>query len=117
MHEQSDCSFLVSAGRNNMSNKIRVNIPDMEKDMEEINTLAKDVSNDVERLADAMQQLGRCWEGAAWISFQSQVADDIEYMREVFDFIQSLQEGLEKSAKTYFNSEKENYESFKRMWI
>ena len=100
-----------------MGNKIRVSLDRMGNDQGRIVEQLKRTQREVEKLRDAMQKLSSCWEGPAWSSFQSTVADDIEYMRGLYQELNIYINNINESRNKYMHSEKNNYNVINGIWI
>lgn len=100
-----------------MGKHIRVSIPQMQRDGEKLHTQMEKIPQFVRELENAMQNLGSCWDGPAWITFQQQVASDILQMMEVYDWLRKYVQSLSEAEKAYGEGEKNGYESIKSVRI
>lgn len=67
-----------------MADYIKVDARKMGRDIDELHELLKEIPRQIDELEDSMAKLSTVWEGQAWDAFQRQVANDIEYLREVY---------------------------------
>ena len=66
-----------------MSNYIKVSVPKMKRNAEQLQANVDKIPQFVNSLDASMKNLGACWEGPAWIAFQQQVESDILYLLDV----------------------------------
>ena len=69
-----------------MSNQIRVSTSNMSRDVKKMDQQIAVLPEVIRELKVQMSLLASCWEGPAWMAFQNQVADDIAFMSEVYQF-------------------------------
>lgn len=100
-----------------MSNQIRVSTPNMSRDVKKLEQQMAVLPDVIRELKVQMSLLASCWEGPAWMAFQNQVADDIAFMSEVYQFISAYEQALQKSAEGYLNAEQKNYSEIWKLWI
>ena len=100
-----------------MSNHIRVSIPRMKADGDDLHAEIEKIPQFVNELQGAMNDLGRCWEGPAWITFQQQVNSDIENMMSVYEWLRKVVEALSEAEKAYGDCEKSSYDCVDRIRI
>ena len=93
-----------------MANQIKVSVPRMKSDREQLQTELEKIPSYVQDLEASMKQLGTCWDGPAWLSFQSQVSSDILNMLDLYDWIRGYLERLSEAEKVYGECEKKGYE-------
>lgn len=92
-----------------MTNHIKVSIPRMKEDGEKFSAYAEKIPIFVQELDNAMKELGRCWEGPAWILFQDQVESDILNMLEIYDWLKDVINTMYETEKLFGESEKRSY--------
>ena len=94
-----------------MANYVKVSVPRMKDDGEELHNQIEQIPNFVRELEAAMQSLGTCWEGPAWIAFQQQVESDILNMLDMYDWLRKYMQTLSDTEKIYGACEETCYES------
>lgn len=100
-----------------MSNQIRVSTSKMSQDVKTLEEQIAVLPEVIGELRTQMHLLASCWEGPAWISFQNQVADDIAFMNEVYQFLSNYEKAMQTSAEGYLSAEEKNYSEIWKLWV
>ena len=100
-----------------MSNQIRVSTSNMSRDVKKMDQQVAVLPEVIRELKVQMSLLASCWEGPAWMAFQNQVADDIAFMSEVYQFLSAYDKALQSSAEGYLSAEQNNYSEIWKLWI
>ncbi len=100
-----------------MSNYIKVSIPGMKNNGDELETSIGRIPQFVRELDDSMKSLGACWEGPAWLAFRQQVESDILNILEVYDWLCHFLQVLSEGEKIYETCEKESYDCIDKIHI
>lgn len=100
-----------------MSNYIKVSVPKMQKDSEQLKASIDKIPQFVNDLDASMKNLGNCWEGPAWIVFQQQVQSDILYLLEMYDWLSKLLQAETEAGKIYGEGEKKGYSRIEKIRI
>ena len=100
-----------------MGNQIRVSTSKMSRDVKTLEQQIAVLPQVIGELKTQMHLLASCWEGPAWRTFQNQVADDIAFMSEVYQFLSAYNRALQSSAEGYLSAEQDNYSEIWKLWI
>lgn len=100
-----------------MGNQIRVSTSRMSKDVKTLEQQIAVLPQVIRELKTQMHLLASCWEGPAWMAFQNQVADDIAFMSEVYQFLSAYNRSLQSSAEGYLSAEQDNYSEIWKLWV
>lgn len=100
-----------------MSNFVKVSVPRMKNDGDQLYADIEKIPQFVRELDDAMRDLGTCWEGPAWIAFQQQVESDILNMLDMYDWLREFMKALSESEKEYGNCERKCYDCIDKVRI
>lgn len=100
-----------------MGREIRVSTGRMNNDQETIKELLSRVNREISQLETTMTTLSSCWEGDAWVAFQKQVGDDLNYMKDVYQTLQLYMSALSNAQEQYLKSEKQCNENMRSIWI
>lgn len=82
------------------ANKIKSDAQRMEELKETIPTLMKE-------LEAAMMQLSGCWEGVAWAAYQQNVADHMEMLSDIYDYMSRYIVSVQEAGKEYGYAEQD----------
>ena len=86
---------------------IRVSSAQISHAGREINELLNTIPGLIRELEASLQRLNGCWEGAAWDSFQSNAALQIEMLTEVYQYMKQFSAGMESAATQYKRAEQD----------
>lgn len=100
-----------------MSNYIKVSIPKMKSDGDQLHADIEKIPQFIRELDGAMKTLGTCWEGPAWIAFQQQVESDILNMLDVYDWLRKFLQELSEAEKIYGTCEEKSYDYIDKVRI
>ena len=89
--------------------RLKVSAGQMSSDTEQLKAQIDAIPVQIDALSEAMNRLGECWEGSAWIAFQNQLADDINNMNDMYQFLTGLIQKLDTAKLSYLKTEKQAY--------
>lgn len=92
-----------------MSNYIKVSVPKMKNDGEQLHADIEKIPQFVRELDASMKALGTCWDGPAWAAFQQQVESDILNMLDMYDWLRRFMQALSDGEKEYGACEQKSY--------
>ncbi len=100
-----------------MGEKIRVSVSRMSSDSEKIRQEIQEIPEAVRNLYEAMEALGACWEGSAKDAFLSNMASDIDYMRELYNELKNYVNVLEEAKGIYQKGQQSVCDKIGGIWI
>ena len=100
-----------------MSNYVKVSVPKMKSDSEELHAKIEKIPQFVHELDASMKALGDCWTGYSWEAFQMQMETDIVNMLDLYDWLRNLQQKCSDAEKKYGESEENSYNCVDRVRI
>lgn len=100
-----------------MGNYINVSIPRMKGMGDGLHADIEKIPQFINELDDSMRNLGQCWEGPAWMTFQQQVESDILNVLDVYDWMRRFLQALSEGEKIYGTCEKNTYDFIDKVRI
>lgn len=96
---------------------IRVSTQRMKNDRDKLKEDVTLLRNSISELESALAFLAGCWEGPGWVSFQNQVREDMAYMNELCNELETYIKHMQDAAKVYNKSEQRAYTEVAKIWI
>lgn len=100
-----------------MANYQEIRCNKMQQDAMELSEALTNIPATIEQLQITMRNLSRCWEGAAWAAFQTDVNKNIKNMEETYKKLVELQKALATGREKYLRAEFDIYTDIKTLWI
>ncbi|MBO5030833.1 MAG: WXG100 family type VII secretion target [Lachnospiraceae bacterium] len=90
-----------------MGDVIRISTRSLRSDADRVKELNDALPGLVKELEESMQQLSNCWEGLAWAGFQQTTAYYIEVLTEVYQYMGTYTENMQKASQDYERTEQD----------
>lgn len=90
-----------------MSDYLKVSANSIKKDAERIEELKEAIPTLMNELEAAMNQLAGCWEGVAWAAYQKNVADHMEMLSDIYDYMSRYTVSMQEAGKNYGYAEQD----------
>ncbi len=100
-----------------MADTIRVSVSRMSSDGNTIRQEIQQFPDAVRRLYEAMEALASCWEGNAKEAFMSNMASDIDYMRELYNELKNYVNVLEEAKGSYQKAQQSVCDRIGGIWV
>ncbi len=100
-----------------MGNYIKVNTSALNKDANDLRSLAKQAANQIKTMNSDMLALGSMWDGPAKSTFLQQFNVDVELFTEICKSVTSFSDDLHKAAKEYDRCENSVFDAVKAIRV
>ena len=100
-----------------MGEMIKVSVSRMSSDGEMLRQEIQEIPDAVRHLYEAMEALSACWEGSAREAFLSNMASDIDYMRELYNELKNYINVLEQAKGLYQKSQQSVCDKIGSIWV
>lgn len=88
---------------------IKASVSHMSGDIDNLQDYMKSIPGSIKELEAAMKALAACWDGPAWLAFQSQLGSDLENMHEIYKELDSYLQMFENAGKKYTECEEKTH--------
>lgn len=84
---------------------LKISVKRIRSDADQVEEHLESIPIFINELETAMQQLAQCWEGAAWIEYQNQVALYIEILTEIYKQMGEFTAKMNEASQIYERAE------------
>ena len=74
---------------------------------EKLNGLLAELNDAVTALGESINALSACWDSPSWDEYQNRVAEDLEYMQNLHNYLTNLSEHLQTAQEKYIYCEQD----------
>lgn len=90
-----------------MSNHLMISANKLKSDAEKLEELKNTIPVLIDELEVSMRQLSNCWEGPAWGVYQKTVAEHIEKLTDIYNYMSQYTITMQEAAKDYVHAEQD----------
>lgn len=90
-----------------MGNYIKVSTNSISRDATRIEELKESIPTLMNELEASMQHLSTCWEGVAWANYQKSVAEHMEKLTEIYNYMSRYTINMQEAQKKYGRAEQD----------
>lgn len=90
-----------------MGNYLKISTNTLKRDAEKIEEIKECIPVLIEELEASMRQLSNCWEGSAWGAYQKNVAEHIEMLTDIYNYMSQYTIKMQEAAKEYVYAEQD----------
>lgn len=98
-----------------MSNHLMISANKLNSDAEKLEELKNTIPVLIDELEVSMRQLSNCWEGSAWGVYQKTVAEDIEKLTDIYNYMSQYTITMQEAAKDYVHAEQDVYADIRNL--
>lgn len=90
-----------------MGNYLKISANNLKSDAEKIEELKETIPVLIDELEVSMRQLSNCWEGPAWGAYQKNVAEHIEMLTDIYNYMSQYTIAMQEAAMEYVHAEQD----------